>query len=944
MNFVDIQPHSFLDYAWTSPDPTASTSASRTPATSKKLHDSHSAKQQQQQQQRKATRKQNRCCDQCRKGKRACDAAILEDALLGNVGGGEGRPLGSLAGESPSVFHYSDVFGTLARCGNCEKTKKSCTFEWLRSQRVLQAKHQQEQEQQQQASPFAPPAKKRRTQRSAPDNQCDPQREQETIAPHVPTEIDGAVPPPEQGSQSIFASLQQGLTSWFKELLPGAYDYDAFLQWEDIIDNTDSSLSGGIAQDGEQSLVRRNPVTMNDPADKSLGKSKLDVSNTEPEKNEDSPGSSSTSALSRSTRKRRRRSTSSNDWSPFTASSNTSISNDRMATVNKVLLTEALLKIYRESFENHLSCWLTEKTCPVNNRDVESSSEEARPDWNYVYHRVFQLDRLPLVKGKALSSHEEKATSKALNLAIFAFASQWVNTNGGTDARFPFGIEECDQRWSTSSSYTPGSSSDGFDRVLQTAVWNQARIALAEVEGIESFRVALALIVFSLTQKPYDVESASGNTQDAFRSRSNTPSHLENEFGEIPESTPSHRDDALVDECQNMLSKLNLLIEGEGPPVYLEKGLRLLHSLRSRMAVAGTISLGKKSSMTSSKSQESSSRVGGTDRATIELLFWLAMMFDTLSAAMHRRPLVVSPEDSEFPFAKEEESGQQSYDEFLFSHRTSACVKWPCSHEMASVLLCSAAPIKVLLFRKVTRLQSLLSRGIQGKKIENGISAALEVYEHWQREYAPYFQGAFGKHDQLPLRLRAWSICLAGHWHLAALLLADLIEVIDDSGLGMASRRRSRQAGNFMAKFRETNCQSLSDMARCACPREGTPSPPFCHIDSMLEEEALLTEPWAVVLIRAFATAGVYLLESTTTGSEDMAPHEDNFRRAEDCISALWYLGRKSRMAQTAAKMLGEVLKQRRRWILEREKRLDSFVAQWADFDQLSAPLDVDCI
>jgi hypothetical protein len=75
MNFVDVQPKSFLDYAWTSPSPTALTAVKSS----------------------KTSRKQNRCCDQCRKGKRACDAAILEDALLDDNKGGA----------NPPAFHYS---------------------------------------------------------------------------------------------------------------------------------------------------------------------------------------------------------------------------------------------------------------------------------------------------------------------------------------------------------------------------------------------------------------------------------------------------------------------------------------------------------------------------------------------------------------------------------------------------------------------------------------------------------------------------------------------------------------------------------------------------------------------------------------------------------------------------------------------------------------------
>ena len=84
MNFVDVQPKSFLDYAWTSPTPPAMSAPKPS----------------------KTSRKQNRCCDQCRKGKRACDAAILEDSLLDT----------SKSGDHPSVFHYSGKRHSL-KCG-----------------------------------------------------------------------------------------------------------------------------------------------------------------------------------------------------------------------------------------------------------------------------------------------------------------------------------------------------------------------------------------------------------------------------------------------------------------------------------------------------------------------------------------------------------------------------------------------------------------------------------------------------------------------------------------------------------------------------------------------------------------------------------------------------------------------------------------------------------
>jgi hypothetical protein len=99
MNFVDVQPKSFLDYAWTSPSP----------ATMKASKPS------------RAGRKQNRCCDQCRKGKRACDAAILEDTLLET----------NKSGGNPTVFHYSGK-SSLRKTKNRQRlTRQMSLVLWL---------------------------------------------------------------------------------------------------------------------------------------------------------------------------------------------------------------------------------------------------------------------------------------------------------------------------------------------------------------------------------------------------------------------------------------------------------------------------------------------------------------------------------------------------------------------------------------------------------------------------------------------------------------------------------------------------------------------------------------------------------------------------------------------------------------------------------------------
>ncbi|KAF2646475.1 hypothetical protein P280DRAFT_386887 [Massarina eburnea CBS 473.64] len=879
MNFVDVQPESFLDYAWTSPTPAPSNIAKPT----------------------KATRKQNRCCDQCRKGKRACDAAILEDTLLGVNGP---------AGDSPTTFHYSDVFGTLARCGNCEKTKKACTFQWLRSQRVSQVTPRPD---------STPPVKRRRTQSGSQNRGEGIQQQPGTEAP---PRTERADPP----CQTAFVSQSEHIDSApFLEALPRTF-FDCFV---DPLLNPFDAVSPSFAEDTtttsekSQSLCNaQNEVDFSVDHDSGF----QDSPEEGPEPGFDSHlvvsningDSTDRTQCMRIPQKRRRRSSSGTPPCREVLYPSVSLAHKLTSSTSNAFMKESLLKVYQDSFEHHLSCWLTEKTCPVKNFEV-SVPQANRPGWDCVYHRVFKLDRWTFVRGRTLSSTEDKVASKALNMAIIAFASQRAHTNQKGLAKYPFHGGEVD-------SDTPEKTfeCEDFDSLLQTSTWHQARVALAEAEGVESFRVALALIIFSLAQKP----SGLCNTvvsQDAPPIGSEPESQLEEEIGAVAD--PDEDD---LEECQNMLSRLRIVIEKEGPPIYLEKGLRLLHSLRSRMTMTGTLSRPKKTP-SRKKPHTQADRLENDDRITADLLFWLAMMFDTLSSAMHKRPLVVSLEDSDLPATSEVTKERSSYDEYLFSHQRIKPVRWPCSYAVASSLLCEAAPIKVLLFRKVTRIQSLLSRGIQGRKIEEAVQQALEVYEHWQESYAPFFQDVFDVRNRLPAHLRSWSICVTGHFRLATLLLADLIEIIDDAEASLPSQRRKRHSSDFIAAFRQTNCRSLSDMARCACPQEnGSLAQPH---DIAVDLEALLSEPWIVVLIRAFATAGVYLLELVETSDDNSDEQEDAFRRADDCICALWYLGRKSNMAMMAAKMLGDALKESRQ--VKRKGDLDSLVDLWRDFDQI---------
>ncbi|CAG5181449.1 uncharacterized protein ALTATR162_LOCUS9768 [Alternaria atra] len=652
MNFVDVQPKSFLDYAWTSPSSAAM--AATKPS--------------------KTSRKQNRCCDQCRKGKRACDAAILEDTLLET----------SKSGTTPTVFHYSDVYGPLASCGNCEKTKKSCTFEWLRSQRVSQAS--------QPPQTAAPPAKRRRTRSNSTSRAQKPNvscRSTATVKPEQSRHANNddllsPTPPVELGV--TFGDFPCG-SSMFTTDPTIALFHEPSQTFEKDEARDESGLTGGVAEDnwtlldcdsGRGSSLKTTSEISDDKLERDSPSDYQDTSSTSIS---NPPSSISEGTVARTSQKRRRSSSSASISNGAHSYPVISYASDILSSSNNAYLTESLLRIYHDSFENALACWVTERTCPYSAKSDTLLATNARPDWNRIYHRVVRLDRLAsTIRGRKLTQTEDRAASRALDLAVFSFASQWAQSSTRSRTKYPFHSTSTDGGSSVFDSVEDDSVPAGidFDRTLQISAWHEARNALQKAGEVESFRVVLAQIIFALTQRPVETVDA---TQGVQNSISKTEDIEMGAYAEVSrEGTPMLATDQDMDDCADLMSKLDLAIEADGPPVHLESGLRLIHSLRSRMTMS------REARRTNSARQRRLPvvRLEDADRATVDLLFWLGVMFDTLSAAMHKRPLVVSDEDSDVVLSESmqiEHSVQQAvtpsstdegdglWDEYLFARQ-----------------------------------------------------------------------------------------------------------------------------------------------------------------------------------------------------------------------------------------------------------------------------------
>lgn len=327
-----------------------------------------------------------------------------------------------------------------------------------------------------------------------------------------------------------------------------------------------------------------------------------------------------------------------------------------------------------------------------------------------MYNRVIQLDRAyASLRIRNLTAEEERTVSKALNMTIMSFASQWAQA-GERGSRG----QQADLRF-TADGFP---QSNEFERSMQETLWHQTSQLLHRAAGIDSFRVVFALIIFSLTQRPLDT------TRPFLRTNPKLNTNYE--------------------EFQS-------LVQDDDAPIFLELALRQLLAQRRRLE--------RVQQDMASQGHGDKDPLGQEDRNTFNLLYWLGVMFDTLSAAISQRPVVVDDEDSELPqsnrhehadslawasppniyngqfslptqpsntfgdpqAAKAPESNQVWGDLFTRDGTLEVnpeAARWPCSYKLAASTLSSAAPVKVLLFRRVAHLQALVSRRVSRDRIE----------------------------------------------------------------------------------------------------------------------------------------------------------------------------------------------------------------------------------
>ncbi|KLO83584.1 regulatory protein alcR [Fusarium fujikuroi] len=610
----------------------------------------------------------------------------------------------------------------------------------------------------------------------------------------------------------------------------------------------------------------------------------------------------------------------SNDWSGYPNFSPSPFTSDSliMQTSNRYMITESLLQIYHDVLENNLACWLAEENCPYKLQVVARTSPAPEPkagatpgssrqnpnlppEWgaawsNRMYRRVVELDRAAQsARLINLTRSESQAASRVLDLVIMAFTTQWAQGNRRQE-RFSMGAND----FATEADDLADALNQEFEESLQQSVWEQAKRALQDVVDVESYRVIYAELIFGLTQKPW--------ASDEYQQKS---------FG-------SKKGKSGKGIKENAMPEIIEIMSQEGPHIYLERATRKIHALKFRFEAS-------ESGFMETSKKHAPRRLTEENRRTIGLLYWLAVMFDTVSSSMNERPVALADEDCQHEdadqiladsmrAAQKSRRGSQRWEMELFiqddATKPTVGTRWPCSYDDAMQMVAKSAPVKILIYRHLSYLQNALRKRECPQAIEEIIQQTTLLYRYWNMTHGAFFRDLIRHYDTVPPRIRSWFFCIAVPWHLGALMLADVLEFIDKNNYGLDQARQKRLSGNVAARIRKASAIELADLAQVTTPRlfqeAGMNAAQLPDYHFAVSEGPLLTEPWTVILIRGFTKACLFHLDMADDFQQhegDLLGHDsedfqDSLRRAEYCIRALWCLGKKSEMSRNITKVL----------------------------------------
>ncbi|KAI8719986.1 hypothetical protein NCS52_00442600 [Fusarium sp. LHS14.1] len=588
-------------------------------------------------------------------------------------------------------------------------------------------------------------------------------------------------------------------------------------------------------------------------------------------------------------------------YSPGAVTSQTTLSEFDLQTTmmqisNKRLITKSLLKIYHDVLESNLECWLTERTCPytrnwdgytsrgtagaLSSQSTFASSSVNILAFNRFYTRVLRLDRAMADNNLiSLTASQDRAASKALNQVIIAFSSQWSQNYSRSEDSLGGNKTPFDSEVNFLESHD-----DDFEKDFQRTTWHQARAALLEASEIESYRVVYAEILFNWTEK-IEQQGGVGIASDRTGEKS-------------------------VDGNDPLSCNFADILGRGGPPIFIESASRKIQVLKFKLDAI------KVGSLKTTGAKRRAPGIGPEEQATARLLYWLAVMCDTVSSSTNERPLAIR---EDYYVLNQKRWGGSA----AFETNKPLQLDWPSAEDIVFEGITRSVPVKVLLFRKVSSLQNALRQG-KHAQIDDIIESSIATYRRWNITYGAFFRKLAQMYSSLPARIKGLFICIVIPWCLAVMLMADLIDFTDTNEAGEAGARTARIESKITSRMRKSTAVDIAELARLTCPasegwRGGTLTEQLPGYHFAVKSSAILTEPWTVLVIGAFRNAALYHLGTV----EDLRQNDwqalghapDEMREAEvqvkHCIDALWLLGRRSDMSYDLAKLLSQRLSAR---------------------------------
>ncbi|KAL2829118.1 hypothetical protein BJY01DRAFT_255131 [Aspergillus pseudoustus] len=615
---------------------------------------------------------------------------------------------------------------------------------------------------------------------------------------------------------------------------------------------------------------------------------------------------------------------------------------------NKSLISTSLLCIYNDTLENALSCWVTENNCPyqkLKRKDRDLLHPGLKPKAEIathfsIYARVCRLDEVFVpFNSRSTTKTDGRKASKALYASMMAFASQWSHVRN-METSFD-GDDGLSGLAPTTSTAIDGFAAP-FECLLQQSLWHECQRSLLACGNSDSFKVIFARMIFSMTQRSFGFGEREKILESHVRHRGLTPGSCRVQFPSTSaDLNPFDLGPASFNSGDrrgletHSLAQIDAVKNWDGPPTYLETALRCLASWRRRIAAHCSVRTHTTSSAQLAQMPHA------VDLQSFDMLFWLGVMCDTTSSALTQRPLVIVEEDCELTLDTSRQAlplyptvdarVSSTYDvgdtngastmsklwgTYLLSSRrlSGDQAQWPCDTDEVYAILQEAIPVKVLLWRRVARLQTLRNSSTDHEDIEDSIAATLSVYQHWNMAYGQFMRGCVADHQSLPVKVQSWYMILAGHWHLGCLLAANCIEWVDNDLLSAGLQRSLRRSSNLVMELKKANANAISDLAQVSCASDRQTSQDSVTFHSALNETALLTEPWTNVLIQALERAcGIFLTwlscqRNVADEQREWIYHHTNqsdlCSRASSCIYALKLLGRKSDAASLTAAAL----------------------------------------